>query len=52
MASVVGESISSVTCRIFIVKELGKRDFSCDFLLPNKYEKEEMFHHEETKMKP
>ena len=31
VANVVGESISSVTCGIFIVKQLGKHDFSCDF---------------------
>ena len=43
VTNVVGESISSVTCGIFIVKQLGKLDFSCDFLLPNKYEKQEMF---------
>ena len=41
--NVMGESISSVSCGIFIVKQLGKYDFSCDFLLPNKYEKQEMF---------
>ena len=31
VTNVEGESISSVTCRIFIVKQLGKHDFSCDF---------------------
>ena len=35
--------ISSVTCGIFIVKQLGKHDFSYDFLLPNKCERQEMF---------
>ena len=34
--------IFSVSCGIFIVKQLGKYDFSCDFLLPDKYEKQEM----------
>ena len=43
MTNVVGESISSVICGIFIVKQLGKHDFSGDFLPPNKYEKQEMF---------
>ena len=28
---IVGESISSVTYWIFIVKQLGKHNFSCDF---------------------
>ena len=31
LTNVVGESISSITCGIFIVKQLGKDDFSCDF---------------------
>ena len=43
VTNVVGESISSVSCGIFIVKQLGKYDFSYDFLLSNKYEKQEMF---------
>ena len=43
VTNVAGESISSVSCGIFIVKQLGKYDFSCDFLPPNKYEKQEMF---------
>ena len=29
--NVVCESISSVTCGIFIVKQLDKHNFSCDF---------------------
>ena len=32
VTNVVGGSISSVTCGIFIVKQLGKHNFSCDFL--------------------
>ena len=43
MTNFVGESISSVTCGISVVKQLGKRDFPCDVLLLNKYEKQEMF---------
>ena len=43
VTNVVGESISSLACGIFIVKQLGKHDFSYDFLLSNKYEKQEMF---------
>ena len=43
MTNFVGESISSVTCGISVVKQLGKRYFSCDILLLNKYEKQEMF---------
>ena len=43
VTNVVGESISSVSCGIIIVKQLDKYDFSCDFLLRNKYEKQEMF---------
>ena len=31
VTNVVGESIFSVTSGIFIVKQLGKHDFSCDF---------------------
>ena len=43
MTNVVGESIFLVSCGIFIVKRLGKYDFSYDFLQPNKYEKHEIF---------
>ena len=43
MTDVVGESISSVTSEIFIVEELDKHDFSCNFLLPNKYDQEMFF---------
>ena len=43
VTNVVGESISSVTCGIFIVKQLGKHDFSCDFLLRRKYERHKCF---------
>ena len=43
MTYVVDESISSVSCGIFIVKQLGKLDFSCDFFTTSKYERQEMF---------
>ena len=43
VTNVVGENITSVTWGIFIVKQLGKHDFSCDFLLPSKYERQEIF---------
>ena len=43
VTNVVGESISSVTCGIFIVKQLGKHDFPCDFLLLSKHERQGTF---------
>ena len=43
LTNVVSESFSSVTSSIFIVKQLGKHDFSYDFSLSNKYERHEKF---------
>ena len=43
LTNVVSESFSSVISSIFIVKQLGKHDFSYDFSLSNKYERHEKF---------